>query len=90
LKNERLTDTILYVTKEPCAMCAGALVWARVAGVVYGVSDPKAGACGSVLSVHEQSTFNHRFWVVKGVLEKESHDLLKRFFNKRRNKSSLK
>jgi tRNA(adenine34) deaminase len=84
LKNYRLDGTILYVTLEPCAMCAGALVWARIAKVVYGCSDLKAGACGTILDLSQVRAFNHRFEVSGGVLAEESRRLLQDFFRKRR------
>jgi tRNA(adenine34) deaminase len=84
LKNYRLPDTTLYVTLEPCAMCAGALVHARVQRVVYGASDPRAGACGTVFDLAREPRLNHRLQVVGGVLAEESADLLRAFFAERR------
>jgi tRNA(adenine34) deaminase len=80
----RLLDTVVYVTLEPCAMCAGALVLARVPRVVYGTSDPKAGACGSVLDVLGEPRLNHRPEVAGGLLAQECGDLLSEFFASRR------
>ncbi len=80
----RLLDTIMYVTLEPCAMCAGAIVLARVPRVVYGATDPKAGACGSVLDVVGESRLNHRPDVVGGLLAPECGELLVSFFASRR------
>ena len=80
----RLDDCTLYVTLEPCAMCAGAIVLARVPRVVYGASDPKAGACGSVLDVAAHPRLNHRADVVGGVLAGECAALLVDFFAARR------
>ena len=80
----RLLDTVLYVTLEPCAMCAGAIVLARVPRVVYGASDPKAGACGSVLDVLGESRLNHRPEVAGGLLALECGELLSEFFASRR------
>jgi tRNA(adenine34) deaminase len=80
----RLLETVLYVTLEPCAMCAGALVLARVARVVYGASDPKAGACGSVLDVTGEPRLNHRPQVAGGLLAPECGELLSSFFAARR------
>jgi tRNA(adenine34) deaminase len=80
----RLLDTVLYVTLEPCAMCAGAAVLARVARVVYGAVDPKAGAAGSVLNVLGEPTLNHRPEVAGGLLAAESAALLSEFFASRR------
>jgi tRNA(adenine34) deaminase len=80
----RVLDTVLYVTLEPCAMCAGAIVLARVPRVVYGASDPKAGACGSVLDVLGEPRLNHRPEVVGGLLAEECGELLSGFFAARR------
>jgi tRNA(adenine34) deaminase len=80
----RLLDTVVYVTLEPCAMCAGALVLARVPRVVYGASDPKAGACGSVLNVLGEPRLNHRPEVAGGLLAQECGELLSGFFASRR------
>jgi tRNA(adenine34) deaminase len=80
----RLLDTVLYVTLEPCAMCAGAIVLARVPRVVYGAPDPKAGAAGSVLDVLGEPRLNHRPDVAGGLLAEESAELLRAFFASRR------
>jgi tRNA(adenine34) deaminase len=80
----RLLDTMLYVTLEPCAMCAGAIVLARVPRVVFGASDPKAGACGSVLDVLGETRLNHRPDVAGGLLAVECGGLLSAFFASRR------
>jgi tRNA(adenine34) deaminase len=80
----RVLDTTLYVTLEPCAMCAGAIVLARVPRVVYGAVDPKAGAAGSVLDVLAQPQLNHRPEVVGGLCADESAALLREFFASRR------
>jgi len=80
----RLPGTTLYVTLEPCAMCAGAIVLARIPSVVYGAADPKAGAAGSVLDVLAEPALNHRPQVTGGVLEEESAVLLRGFFATRR------
>jgi tRNA(adenine34) deaminase len=80
----RLLDTVLYVTLEPCAMCAGAIVLARVPRVVFGTYDPKAGAAGSVLDVLAEPRLNHRPAVEGGVLAVECAGLLRRFFAARR------
>ncbi len=82
--NYRLTGSTLYVTLEPCAMCAGAMVHARVARLVYGCSDPKTGAAGSVFDLVQTDELNHRLEVVSGVLEDESRELLQAFFRARR------
>ena len=83
LDNWRLEGATLYVTKEPCVMCAGAMVQARVDTLVYGARDEKAGAAGSVVNLVEEPRFNHRIKVVAGVLEEESSKLLKEFFQER-------
>jgi tRNA(adenine34) deaminase len=80
----RVLDAAMYVTLEPCAMCAGALVLARVARVVYGARDPKAGACGSVLDVLSEPRLNHRPEVADGLLAAECSELLSAFFSTRR------
>jgi len=80
----RLPNCSLYVTLEPCAMCAGAIVLARVPRVLYGATDPKAGAAGSVLDVLSEPRLNHRPEVVAGLLAPESGQLLSRFFAARR------
>jgi len=80
----RLPLTTLYVTLEPCAMCAGAIVLARVPEVVFGAWDPKAGAAGSVLNVLDEPALNHRPEVMGGVLAEECAGLLQRFFADRR------
>ena len=76
----RLEDCTLYVTLEPCQMCAGAIVQARIPEVVIGCMNPKAGCAGSVLNILEMPEFNHQAAVVKGILEQECSDLLKTFF----------
>ena len=80
----RLPGTTLYVTLEPCAMCAGAIVLARVPRVVYAAPDPKAGAAGSVLDVLGEPRLNHRPEVVAGVLGAEAGEMLREFFRQRR------
>jgi tRNA(adenine34) deaminase len=80
----RIPDSVLYVTLEPCAMCAGAIVLARVPRVVFGAADPKAGAAGSVLDVLSEPRLNHRPEVTSGVLAEESAALLSAFFAARR------
>ena len=81
----RLLDTVLYVTLEPCAMCAGAIVLGRVPRVVYAAPDPKAGAAGSVLDVLDEPRLNHRPDVAGGLLAGEAAALLRTFFGSRRN-----
>jgi tRNA(adenine34) deaminase len=82
----RLTDCTLYVTKEPCPMCAGAIVHVRLPRIVYGVSDPKGGAAGSALNLLQFPTLNHRCEITAGVREAECRDLLRIFFAEQRKK----
>lgn len=84
LGNYRLPGTTLYVSLEPCPMCAGALVHARVARIVFAAADPKAGACGSVFNLVQSPQLNHRIDVTGGVLAEEAARLLQRFFAQRR------
>ncbi len=84
LGNYRLPGTVLYVTKEPCVMCMGAIVHARVQRLVYGAPDPLRGAAGSILALHQAAFLNHRVEVTGGVLAEECARLLKEFFQKRR------
>ena|SRR5579862_5788570 len=84
LKAWRLSDATVYVTKEPCVMCAGAMVAARIKRLVYGCPDPKAGAAGSVLDVVRHPSLNHRMEVTPGVLADETAAQLQAFFKKRR------
>src|SRR5271169_2795491 len=88
LANYRLEDCTLYVTLEPCAMCAGAILHARIARLVYAASDPKAGACGSVLSVMNHPQLNHKVELTTGLLTEECGTLLTNFFRKRRKEKS--
>lgn len=76
----RLTGTTLYVTIEPCSMCAGAIIQSRITRLVFGAKDPKAGACGSVFNLPDERRLNHRVQVVGGVLEQESQELMQTFF----------
>ena len=80
----RILDSVMYVTLEPCAMCAGAIVLARIPRVVFGATDPKAGAAGSVLDVLDSPKLNHRPQVESGLLAEECADLLRAFFAPRR------
>jgi tRNA(adenine34) deaminase len=84
LGNYRLTGCTLYVTLEPCAMCAGAMIHARIDKLVFAADDPKAGACGSVLSVLNHPKLNHQMWAERGLLAEESAELLRAFFRERR------
>ena len=79
-----LNAASLYVTIEPCSMCAGALVLARIKNLYFGVSDPKTGACGSVVNIANHKKLNHRIKVTQGILETECSSLLKDFFKKKR------
>ncbi|MDD5292219.1 MAG: tRNA adenosine(34) deaminase TadA [Candidatus Omnitrophica bacterium] len=88
LGNKWLLDCSIYVTIEPCSMCAGALVLSRLKKIVYGARDPKAGACGSILNIVNNKKLNHRIEVKRGILEKDCSLLLKDFFLKKRRKSS--
>lgn len=90
LRSWRLTGSTLYVTMEPCAMCIGAAILARVERVVFGVRDAKAGACGSLLNIPEERGLNHRIDVVGGMLEEESRELLQDFFKRLREKEDSK
>ena len=89
LGNYRLEGCTLYVTLEPCAMCAGAILHARIERLVYAAADPKAGACGSVLSVMNHPQLNHRVEVVSGILAEECGAMLTNFFRARRGKLLL-
>lgn len=82
----RLTDTTLYVTIEPCPMCAGAILQSRIDRVVIGAMDPKAGACGSVVNLLNNPQFNHQTEIVTGILEEECSQIMKEFFKTLRQK----
>ena len=86
LGNYRLPGTTLYVTLEPCSMCAGALLHARVQRLVFATSDPRSGACGSVVNLTANSRFNHRFTVESGLCQEVAASLLQDFFRARRGK----
>jgi tRNA(adenine34) deaminase len=88
LGNYRLENCTLYVTLEPCAMCAGAILHARIKRLVYAAADPKAGACGSVLSVMNHPQLNHKVEVEAGLLAEEGGALLTNFFRARRQSRS--
>jgi tRNA(adenine34) deaminase len=89
LDNWRLEDADIYVTMEPCLMCAAALVHARVKRIIYGTDDPKAGGCGSIFNIVSEKRLNHRIEVISGVLKEECQDILKEFFRKKRIKGSV-
>lgn len=84
LKSWRILDSTLYVTLEPCVMCAGALVQARVSRVVFGAFDPKGGAVSSLFKIGNDARLNHQYEITSGILEKECSEILKTFFKKRR------
>ncbi len=84
LGEKYLPECTMYVTLEPCPMCAGALVWAKIGKLVIGAQDEKAGACGSIFNIAEHPVLNHRIEMVHGVMEKESESLLREFFNRLR------
>ena len=84
LNNYRLPDATMYVTLEPCAMCAGALVHARLAKLIYAADDPKTGACGSVFNLLQTNELNHKVEIEKGVMEDESRSLIQGFFKEKR------
>ena len=84
LGNYRLNGCTLYVTLEPCAMCAGAMIHARIDRLVFAAADPKAGACGSVLSVLNHPQLNHQMQMEQGIAAEESAELLRGFFRERR------
>ena len=85
----RLTDTTLYVTVEPCSMCIGAIILARMSRVVFGAWDPKAGACGSVFNLPAEPRLNHQVLVTGGVIEQECQSLVQKFFKELREASPL-
>lgn len=84
LKNERLTGCNLYVTKEPCAMCAGAIIHSRISCLIIGTRDPKYGACGTALSICGNNKLNYIPEIEFGILETKSSEILKKFFQERR------
>jgi len=86
LNSKWLNDAVLYVTIEPCSMCAGALVLARIKEIIYGACDPKTGACGSVFDIAHSKVLNHRIKVTKGVLQQECGGLVSEFFQKKRSR----
>jgi tRNA(adenine34) deaminase len=87
LGNYRLADCDLYVTLEPCVMCSGAIMHARIRRVIYGARDPKTGACGSAIDLFAQTQLNHHAEVNGGMLADEAVDLLQDFFSRRRGKN---
>ncbi len=90
LKSWRLEECVMYVTLEPCAMCSGAAILARIEGIVYGANDPKGGCMGTVTDLTQIKAFNHQPWVISGVLGEECGKLLTHFFkNKRKQAADL-
>lgn len=87
-QNYRLANSVLVVTLEPCLMCVGALIQARLSGLVFGARDPKAGAVISRLDIVELQWVNHKFWFINGLLEDDCSLLLKNFFQNKRNRSA--
>lgn len=83
--NYRLLDSSLYATIEPCAMCAGAIINARIKRLIYGAPDPKAGGIASIFQIGTSAALNHQVEVVAGVLEEECRDLIQLFFRRKRN-----
>ena len=90
LKNYRLSGSTLYVTLEPCAMCLGAIMHARIERIVFGTSDPKTGVCGSKADLTSEAFFTHKVKVVSGVLEEEAKEILQSFFKSRRKEINFK
>jgi tRNA(adenine34) deaminase len=85
----RLIDCDLYVTLEPCPMCAGAIIQSRIKRLIFGTTDPKAGATGTVVNLFNVDTFNHKVEVIQGIMEDECSQILKQFFRELRNKKNL-
>lgn len=85
-----LSECCMYVTLEPCAMCAGALVWSKIGHIIFGAQDAQAGACGSLFNIASNNHLNHRVKLFQGVMEQECEELLHAFFSDRRNKKSKK
>ena len=84
----RLPGCEMYVTVEPCSMCAGAIVWARIQKLYIGAMDPKAGACGSVFNIPQEQKLNHHVEIETGIMEQECSSIMKDFFKKLRNSKS--
>ena len=89
-RNYRLVGSTIYVTLEPCAMCLGAMMHARIKRIVFSASDPKTGVCGSCANLTSEAFFNHRIAVLGGILEKESKEILQSFFKLRRKEQAKK
>lgn len=90
LKNWRLEDTTLYITLEPCTMCIGAIIGARIKKVCFGTKDKKTGACGSVLNIPKDYTFNHEVEMESGIMEDECKEILQKFFKDLRKRKTKK
>ncbi len=88
LKSKWLQGATVYVTIEPCIMCAGALILARIKQLVFGAKDPKTGACGSVFDIPKEKNLNHRFKIKSGIMEQDCASLLSEFFKKKRRRIS--
>ena len=88
--NYRLVGSTIYVTLEPCAMCLGAMMHARIKRIVFGASDPKTGVCGSCANLTSEAFFNHRIAILGGILENESKEILQSFFKLRRKEQAKK
>lgn len=88
LDNKYLNGCTIFVTKEPCPMCAGALVWSKIDRIVYGATDAKAGACGSAFNLAANKKLNHQIEVVQGIMEQDCEWILKRFFEERRSEGN--
>ena len=89
-RNYRLAGSTIFVTLEPCAMCLGAMMHARIKRIVFGASDPKTGVCGSCANLTSEAFFNHKISVLGGILEKESKEILQSFFKLRRKEQAKK
>lgn len=87
LQNKYLKECTLYVTLEPCPMCAGAIVWSKLGRVVFGAIDEQAGSCGSIFNIAANKKLNHQTEIIQGILEEESQKLLRTFFKNKRNKN---
>ena len=85
----RLIGCSLYVTVEPCSMCAGAMVWARIENLYIGAMDPKAGACGSVFQIADCGRLNHRMEIETGIMEEECSQMMRQFFRQLRNRKNM-
>ena len=90
LKNYRLSGSTLYVTLEPCAMCLGAIMHARIERIVFGAPDPKTGVCGSKVDLTSEAFFTHKVQIDGGVLEEENKEILQTFFKSRRKVNNLR